>query len=103
MGSRKDEYQAGQGEARPEGQRSLKGAGQAPCSKPELLYGPLLLQQKNPVLREFLLWQLEQKKKLLARLAQNAAGERKKERMQQLEEETACIKQALLVYGAENA
>lgn len=39
-------------------------------SETELRYGPLLLAQRHPVLREFLLWQQEQKNRILEALRQ---------------------------------
>ena len=74
---------------------SLRGSGKPPCSQVELLYGPLLLEQKHPVLKEFLLWQLAQKEKILLQLEENAAEEIKARRTEQVKEEIACIRQAL--------
>lgn len=47
-------------------QKGLK----APLSytKEELRYGPLLLRERHPVLREFLLWQLRQKERILEQI-----------------------------------
>lgn len=47
-------------------QKGLK----APLSytKEELRYGPLLLEERHPVLREFLLWQLKQKERILEQI-----------------------------------
>ena len=75
-----------------------KGEGQPPLTRPELLYGPVLLAQKHPVLKEFLLWQLEQKEKILENLSRNASLGTKAERMEQIEEEMSCIRQALSRY-----
>lgn len=47
-------------------QKGLK----APLSytEEELRYGPLLLEERHPVLREFLLWQLKQKERILEQI-----------------------------------
>lgn len=78
--------------------RSLKGELQPPFTRLELLYGPLLLAQKHPVLKEFLVWQLGQKGKILENLSRNASLGTKAERMEQIEEEMSCIRQALSRY-----
>lgn len=91
-------------------------------SETELRYGPLLLAQRHPVLREFLLWQQEQKSQILEslrqqerkngileelqqsdiflceRLRQEEASRRRSQRIGQLEEELDDIRQALKQY-----
>lgn len=83
------------------GAGSRKEEGQQPCSRLELLYGPLLLKQKHPVLQEFLHWQLGQKEKIQKNLLQKAAPEIRARRMEQVGDEIACIREALKLYGEE--
>lgn len=64
-------------------------------NKEELLYGPLLLQKKHPVLNEFLLWQISQKEKILLQLEKNAGANAKEKRIREVEDEIANIKQIL--------
>lgn len=71
--------------------QSLMGAGMPPCPREELEYGPLLIRQHHPVLKEYLQWQLGQKEKILENLSQNARTEGKAERIKQLEAEIAVI------------
>ena len=68
-------------------------------SKLEMMYGPLLLQQRHPVLREYLLWQLAQKERIRLSLAKNAAPKNRTERSRQIEEEINCIRQALRLFN----
>ena len=63
----------------------------------ELLYGPLLLQEKHPILKEFLLWQLSQKEKILVQLEKNAGEGTKEKRVREVEAELEGIKQTLEV------
>ncbi len=74
----------------------------------ELRYGPLLLQQRHPVLHEFLQWQLRQKERILTQLArdegalghpeQDERAVRRACRERELQEEIAGIRQALSMF-----
>lgn len=77
------------------GGRDFDGKG---LSQLELRYGPLLLAQKHPVLKEFLNWQLEQKQKILNRLLEKSEGEGRQTGSSRLETEIAGINQALQRY-----
>lgn len=63
-----------------------------------MMYGPMLLSRKHPVLQEFLHWQHGQKQKILENLKQNAATESGSRRVAEIEAELAKIEQALLEY-----
>lgn len=64
----------------------------------ELKYGPCLLKQRHPVLREYLIWQKEQKEKVLIRVCQNAAPKSREKRALQIREELKDISEALALY-----
>jgi tRNA (adenine22-N1)-methyltransferase len=57
-----------------------------------LTYGPLLLEQKHPVLRKFLEFSLKLKEGLVARLQAQASGEQAQVRIQELQGEISVIK-----------
>lgn len=63
-----------------------------------MMYGPLLLQHRHPVLKEFLLWQQAQKRKILANLEQNAATAIRNKRIGEIEAELVMTEQALKMY-----
>lgn len=63
-----------------------------------MLYGPMLLQQRHPVLKEFLLWQQDQKHKILANLKQNGASDTRNRRVGEIEAELDMIAWALKMY-----
>lgn len=48
-----------------------------PYTELELHYGPLLLIQRHPVLKEFLLWQLAQKERILEQLSEQLSEQMK--------------------------
>ncbi len=65
----------------------------------ELMFGPLLLKERHPVLNEFLDWDEYQCKKLLEKLTL-VENDRTKERVRQVEKQLALIEQARRVYNA---
>lgn len=98
--------------------------GQAAYTEAELRWGPMLLAQRHPVLREFLVRQSEQKEKLLAQLGGSTAvsreaacrekpaagrqadikeqgADRRSRRKSQIEAELSLIRQVLLLYEEE--
>ena len=74
-----------------------------PYTELELRYGPLLLRQKHSVLKKFLLWQLEQKERILQQIRESKQegsehyeqAKRRVQREQELQAEIAGIHQAL--------
>ena len=60
-----------------------------------LTYGPLLLEQKHPVLRKYLEFSLELKEGLVARLQDKASGEQAQVRIRELQGEISVIKELL--------
>ncbi len=63
-----------------------------------LLYGPLLLAEKHPVLRQYLEFSAELKEMLLDNLHKKAAGEQAFARIRELQKEIAVIKNILCTY-----
>lgn len=63
--------------------------------EPSLLYGPLLIQQRHPVLLQYLEFSLRSKQRLLENLHRQAVSEQAKERVTILEEEIRTIKNLL--------
>lgn len=60
-----------------------------------LLYGPLLIQQKHPVLLQYLMFSLKMKENVLQNLQKQAVSEQAKERVKVLKEEIQKIKSLL--------
>ena len=70
--------------------------GEAPMpDEAELTYGPLLLREQHPVLRQFLKFSLELKEGLVNRLKMQASGEQAQARVQELQGEITVIKELL--------
>lgn len=67
-------------------------------SEIELCYGPILLERRHAVLKEFLEWQLSEKVKILKELGQKATAQIREKRQKELEIEIEGIKQALQIY-----
>lgn len=63
-----------------------------------MLYGPMLLQQRHPVLKEFLLWQQDQMHKILTNLKQKGASDKRNSRVKEIEAELTMIARALKMY-----
>ena len=64
-----------------------------------LLYGPRLLQERHPVLLQYLQFSLRLKESLLQSLRQKAIGEKAMERICGIEKEIAVIKRVLQTYN----
>lgn len=62
-----------------------------PYTEQELRYGPLLLRQRHPVLKEFLRWQLRQKERISEQIRSSGPETRERE----LREEIAGIRQVM--------
>jgi tRNA (adenine22-N1)-methyltransferase len=73
------------------------GAAGKRMTEEERLYGPVLLQNRDPVLRRYLEKERKNREELLARMAENR-GERAEERRKTLEEEMRLIQAALAYY-----
>ncbi len=68
------------------------------CSPLELRYGKYLLEQQNPVLKQFLEKEVQTKELILTKLKKET-GEHIQNRIRQLQEELEWAKQALEVYS----
>ena len=68
----------------------------------QLRYGPLLLQERHPVLREFLLREQKLNRRILDSL-EGQSGEAAVERAQEIREELGRIHEALAVYGCSDS
>lgn len=70
---------------------------QAEITETALKYGPLLIAERHPVLRQYLLYQQEQKQKILKNLGENARQD-VSERKSQVVQELAEIEELLKLY-----
>lgn len=78
----------------------LKKNQESVWQKEELRYGRLLLQEKNPVLREFLEREICIREQILSRL-ENEDSMRIKERRKEVEEELDCAEKGLSYYAVQ--
>ena len=67
-------------------------------TREELAFGPLLLERRHPLLRQYLVWRQGQLAQILTQVTQHASGSVRLRRTEELEDELFCVRRGLAYF-----